>query len=66
MSKPCKTCECCNAPTGENPAVIRSVYRNVCDQCLGFIYRWILDVEAQQNGKPLPTLGDRPVREEKR
>ncbi len=38
-------CECCKSPLGQE-ATLKGVKRSVCSECLGFIYRWILDIEA--------------------
>ena len=51
MSAPC---ECCASPLGERVS-LRGVSKIVCDQCLGFIYRWLLDIE--NTNRPMPVLG---------
>jgi hypothetical protein len=45
-------CQCCQSPHGQ-PAEIEGVKRSVCNDCLGFIACWFLDVEATE---PTATL----------
>lgn len=51
-------CECCSSPLVSRHAQVKGVKRWVCDQCLGFIYRWILDIDASREASPMALLPD--------
>jgi len=39
-------CECCASPLGE-AVTVDGVTKIVCDKCLGFIARWLIEMEQQ-------------------
>lgn len=49
-------CQCCASPLGEK-ITWRKTQRNVCNGCLGFIARWIAEVNE---GAPVVALPEPP------
>jgi len=45
-------CECCASPLSK-PVEYRRTKRDVCDRCLGFMARWLAEIE---NANPILTL----------
>ena len=39
-------CECCSSPLGE-AVTVDGVAKIICDKCLGFIARWLIEMDAQ-------------------
>jgi hypothetical protein len=38
-------CECCASPLGER-VLMEHTTRMICDRCLGFITRWLIELES--------------------
>jgi hypothetical protein len=56
-----KQCECCANPLGEN-IVWRGTRRVICNGCLGFIARWVAEVnEGVVKALPEPPATQRPT-----
>lgn len=46
-------CECCSSPLGDL-IKLQGTKRIICLRCLGFLARWVIELEEQQNAKGQP------------